>query len=214
MNLRDAVALWILFGLAIFGIARVLVIYSLKERIRTGIGEEFQKRLAAQQLVLDKELEAHKAALTIAAERLRSELARSSSDFAIYAQRRHDAITELFAAFLRAELLIQDRTDLADPDDPSDMRENAYRRVIRARNDAYEAHYRNVLYLPDDIEAAATEVLHAFHKLAVEYSDDVGATHSSRGAARDTLRAKLAGLQRKAREELSSARPRQLGSPA
>lgn len=76
---------------------RPLVGLWLKERIRAGIDEAVKRRLASLQLDLDKDLERHRAELTVAGEHIRSSLARVTSDFVIYAHRRHDAVSTLFA---------------------------------------------------------------------------------------------------------------------
>jgi len=62
------------------------------------------ERLAEHQLELDKDLEKHKSTLGRESERLRTHLQRVTTDYAIWAQRRHEAIARLFEEFLRLEV--------------------------------------------------------------------------------------------------------------
>ncbi len=194
------------------GIARIflwpILQTYLQARITAGVDEAVRKRLAAFQLDLDKELEAHRNELGVAAEHIRASLARGTSDYAIYAQRRHDAVSNLYADFLRAEATTKNFRDLATESDPPDSRkEDMVARVIRARNEAYEAYYRNTLYLPDTLDQTATAVLDEFHKLLVEYVAPNDSPNVSRGRISTQLRFEMLNLQRLSREELARARP-------
>src|SRR3990170_4420185 len=80
----------------------------LNRRIEAGVEEGLRKRLAAFQHDLDKDLERHRSALS-------AEVQRGTIDFGIYAAKRHEALTTLFADFLRAEVLITDMSDLTPP---------------------------------------------------------------------------------------------------
>lgn len=198
-----ATLLLLLFAAAI----RPVVKHWAMEHIRAGVDEAVSRRLAALQLDLDKDLERHRTDLSIAAERIRSSLSRAASDFSIYAQRRHDAVSNLFAEFLRCEALTNDQKDIRSEDEPPDGRETLVSRVIRARNEANEAYYRNVLYLPEELDTAVTEARDAFHDLLVEYLSPSETPNQSKGRARDALRGAMLRLQALARAELATARP-------
>jgi hypothetical protein len=197
-----------LTGMAIVlvAIARPLVVPWLNERIRAGVDEGVKKRLAAIQLDLDKELERHRATLQIEADRARSAFARDTTDFAIYAQRRHDAIVGLFADFQKAERLMHLPTkfELTDQSVAEILRPRAGR-AIRLVRDSY---YRHVLYLPPELEGIATLTRHAFLTIYIGLTlrPDRVQGKEERDEALARLRARLTSFQNAARAELSRAR--------
>ncbi|MBA4072710.1 MAG: hypothetical protein C0497_12870 [Gemmatimonas sp.] len=79
--------------------------------------------------------------------------------------------------------------------------------VVAARNEAYEAYYRHVLYLPEDVEVLALEVCYAFHRLLGEYVAPHADHFLKQGEARDMLRGSMVKLQHAARAELARAKP-------
>ncbi len=72
------------------------------------VDHSVKARLAASQFEFDKQLAGVRSDLDREVERLRSALARQSTDFGIWANRRHDATAALFADFLRCELKVTD----------------------------------------------------------------------------------------------------------
>lgn len=74
----------------------------LEKRIDAGVEHELKQRMANHQHLLDVQLGEHK-------ERVRSEIDKSITDYAIYAQRRHDNIAKLFGALLDAEVRANQR---------------------------------------------------------------------------------------------------------
>lgn len=114
----------LLSQLGLFAIVAYILARALKEpfqawvnrRVTVGLEEGMARRLAENQLKLDVELEQFRGALQTQFETLRSQLGREASDFAIWAQRRHDATAKLFAGFLRAELEINSMREWPLPD--------------------------------------------------------------------------------------------------
>lgn len=87
-----------------------------------------------------------------------------------------------------------------------------YRLVMEARDEAHEAYYRAVLYLPPAIDQAALAVRDYFHMIAVDHAVPSGrgpeyVQHNTR------LRFLMLQLQNAAQAELSSS-TRELPSPA
>lgn len=237
-----------LFTIAVALLGKSLIQGWLSRRIAAAVDEGVQRRLASLQLDLDKELEKHRSALAIDFERLRSRLERETTDYGIWATRRHEATATLFAAFLRAETLVTTAEDLSWPDPenatpqslteyaesqaaPMSVRENllallgeqrtdelgrvlesiaqsAQRsRVIRARNDAYDAYYTAALYLSDPVDQAAREVRDHFHTVIVPYVVGGGALGVEMLRNRNHLRLLMLELQNKARQDLSRSNP-------
>ena len=177
----------------------------LLKRIETSAEAIVKRNLAEHQLTLDKELEAHRASLTHKTESLKSALHRAAADYSIYAEKRHAAIADLYASFLRAQEKALNRTtdDGRTPLDTEQQRRKWAERALDGRNDAHEAYYRNVLYLPWTVEAQAKEVIGAF--------DDVFVEHLPPTTAQDTLKAirhlhqVMANLLSESRRELSQS---------
>jgi hypothetical protein len=207
MNIFGQIGFYSILTFVAVVVLRPLALHWIQELIKAGVDEAMKRRLATLQLDLDKDLERHRTELAVAAEHIRSSLARSTSDFSIYAQRRHDAIAGLFADVLRAEMLANDRSNLRDPENAQDAREDMSARVIRARNDAYEAYYRHALYLPEELDELAVAARDSFHDLLVEYVAPNDSPNVSRGSARKNIRTQLLHFQTKARSELSQSRP-------
>jgi hypothetical protein len=164
------------------------------------------------ELWLAQRLQAHKTSLDNASsralEQLRSSLSQDSSDFTIYAARRHDATADLFASLLRAENLANDfrAPSEAEAQFGDDRNDIVTSRVTRARNDAYETFYANVLYLTDELEGLAKEVIFQFHDLLTEHMVPSDTPNQDRGRARRLLRMKMEQLQTAARSELARSR--------
>ena len=86
----------------------------------------------------------------------------------------------------------------------SSIRDARRAQIVSARNDAYEAYYRNALYLSDSVDAAAQLVRDHFHTIMVPYLVD-----PSRSAEfyenRQKLRGLLLGMLQSARGDLGRA---------
>jgi hypothetical protein len=176
--------------------------------INAKVDEAVKKRLAAHQLDLDKDLEAHKATLTRQTETLKGVLQRSATDYGIYAQKRHTAVAELFAAFLRAEAKANDRTgpEGGAPHANDVAQSNLIiERVIAARNEAQDAFFAHALYLPSSLSTAATAVRDAFHDVFVEYVSPTDRPNVDRGKALKHLHEMLQLLLTASRRELSQS---------
>jgi len=130
------------------------------------VDEAVKKRLANHQLDLDKELEVHRASLIQQTESLKGTLQRSATDYSIYAQKRHAAVADLYAAFLRAQAKATDRMGLdggAPLADDVAQANLIVDRTISARKAAYEAFFQNALFLPRSLAIEASPVESATH---------------------------------------------------
>lgn len=189
-------------GLTII-VARPFVAEWIRARIASGVEEAVRRRLATFQLDLDKDLEAHRSGLALEAERVRAVLARTSTDYAIYAARRHDAIAALFAEFLQAESLA---TTL--PPVPAGQRgpsndQLMWPRVFEARERAYAAYATHVLYLPTSLDSVALAARGAFHDVLDEYASPENDGRPAHARMLRELRLALQAFQDGARTELA-----------
>jgi hypothetical protein len=182
----------------------------IRTLIDARVKEGVEARLRTLQLDLDKDLDRHRGLLERDAEGYRSRLSREATDYAIWAQRRHEATTALFGRFLQLETTVTSMADIASPDlasvdaahvetlleriaasEPdaevvrrhfrdrnSDAADRVLEsllvrarrsRVIEARNAAHEAYYASALYLSDEVDVAAKQVMDHFHEYVVEY---------------------------------------------
>ena len=101
--LQDLGAFSVLSVLAVLAL-RSLFTEWLARRIAAGVEEGVQRRLAGFQLELDKELEKYRSTLSTEFEAMRSRLRKEATDYAIWAEHRHEATAKLFADFLEAEV--------------------------------------------------------------------------------------------------------------
>jgi hypothetical protein len=108
-----------IIGLVLLPAARWLTLRYVGKSIDARIDEGVQRRLAEFKAELDERAAILKASLDGEAERVRSALTRGTSDFTIWAQRRHVATADLFAAYLRCESKATDLGEFAFSDSKS-----------------------------------------------------------------------------------------------
>jgi hypothetical protein len=243
--LLAAFGVWGLIAVAVIGLSWRFIQRWLNRRIEAGVDHGLRVRLAEHQHGLNKQLEEHRSELESEREKLRSGLDKTTADYRIYIERRANAVSELFAAFLAAELKAIDRSMFMLPaaDDLNEegleqllsrlqvksqvaaqireawnarsgadslIREAAhalkYKLAMDARENAHDAYFRTVLYLPPAIEQAALAVRDYFHTVAGDH-----AIPSERGPKyvehKTRLRFLMLELQNAARHELGASAP-------
>lgn len=240
-----AFGVWGLIAVTAIGVSWRFVQRWLNRRIEAGVEHGLKVRLADHQHDLNKQLAEHRSALELERERLRSGLDKSIADYRIYVERRANAVTELFAALLAAELKAIDRSmfmlpaaaDLneegleqlltrlqvksqvaalireawaAGNGADSFIREAAhalkYRLAMDAREEAHDAYYRTVLYLPPAVEQAALAVRDYFHTIVGDHAipPERGPNYVEH---KTRLRFLMLELQNAARQELRASAP-------
>ena len=102
-ELAQAIGVNFLALAVVFGVGGLFGAPLVRAWIESRVRRDVEQRLQAHQGELDKDLERHKADLALVAESARASLAKSSADYALWAQRRHDSTAALFAELLRAE---------------------------------------------------------------------------------------------------------------
>ncbi|WP_216912844.1 MULTISPECIES: hypothetical protein [unclassified Synechococcus] len=188
------------------GALYVLARFWLKEKIRTEVQEASTRRVRGFQLELDKGLEEYKAELASVAEALRSKFSKSGTDYAIYAEKRHQAIALLFSELLEAELLAGGYAKMVYVE-REDLKESMDVRVLRAVNKSREAYFRNALYLTDDLDRQAQEICSLLFDIMLEITDPGETPAQTSGQKRRLLRESLNSFLVSARTELSQGRP-------
>jgi len=194
--------LWGVLAAPVTGVVIWVLRQWISEQIRAGADEAVKKRLAALQLDLDKELERHRSELQASAEVLRASLSKSTTDFAIYAQRKHDAVAGLFAGILEnVDVFYVMIQGIGPPE--SDVATLA-KRAPTARNGAGHAYFRHALYLTEELDNAAREVLETVDSFAADFLLGEPITEKSRSKL-ETLQQQMERLQLLSRAELSRA---------
>jgi hypothetical protein len=123
-----------------------------------------EKELEAHRGETAKLVESHKAELAAQADEVRAHFQKQLTDYAIYVQRRHDAVRDLYTAVVMSKALAYGFGDTH-----ADEADHFQRLALRARDAVYAlagAYQLNVLYLPDAVydqymvvQSAFTEVL-------------------------------------------------------
>lgn len=178
----------------------------LKEEIEVEVEEASSRRLRTLQLEIDKGLEEYKASLASATEALRSSPSKSGTDYAIYVDKRHTAIRLLYSELLEAELLAGGYAKMVFIE-RDDLREPMDVRSMRAVNKAREAYFSNTLFLTEDLDRQALEILSLLSDIMVEVTDPGETPAQTSGQKRRMLRKGLNKFLTSACAELSQGRP-------
>jgi hypothetical protein len=127
-------------------VSAVLLIakFFLKEKLKDWINEASAKRL----------------------EELRSDLAKSGSDYAIYAQKRHSAVALLYSQLLEAEYLVGG--NITKPYMGRAGRGEPVEAAAQAMNKARDGYFANALYLTDRLDEKAYEICCLISEIAEE----------------------------------------------
>lgn len=145
---------WILdnwLSLSTLALIGVLIIYA------RSWAESAGKQGAAAQL------EQQRASLVAVGDEQRALLHRDSTDYAIYAARKHEAIAEFFASAIEARTNIEIINALpSDVESARHAYEILWAQCVIATKTVTTEHSRATLYMSNDIDAAATSVLAGF----------------------------------------------------
>jgi hypothetical protein len=119
-----------------------------------------EKELEAHRGETAKLVETHKADLAAQADAVKARFQKQLTDYAIYVQRRHDAVRQLYTAVVMAKAQAYGIGDL-HPEEKDHMRRAALhaRDAVHALAGAYQM---TVLYLPDDVHEQFLSVQEAF----------------------------------------------------
>jgi hypothetical protein len=102
-ELAEAIGVNFLALAVLFGVGGLIGAPFIRAWIEGRVRGNVEQQLLARRAELEKDLERHKADLALTAESARAELAKRSTDYALWAQRRHEATAALFAEMLKAE---------------------------------------------------------------------------------------------------------------
>ena len=152
-------------GLVIVLVAvRWYVMHSVEPRLKSEaehagkLGAE--KELEAYRGETAKLVETHKADLAAQADAVKARFQKQLTDYAIYVQRRHDAVRQLYTAVVMAKAQAYGIGDLH-----AEEKDHMRRAVLHARDAVHTlagAYQMTVLYLPDDVHEQFLSVQEAF----------------------------------------------------
>ncbi len=167
-----------------------------RNKIRAEVDASVQQRLDDHRNELAKDLAKYSSQLEAESERLRAKHGRELTDFAHYAEKRHEAIRALYAEMLlaytearSAHFLRADRVDGAEA-------------LGKALSRAQGAHANHVLYLPETVDFAASEFITAIIKLWADVMAYVPSEDPERWGLWDALDDSLKALRSVSRRAL------------
>lgn len=148
----------------------------------------------------ETELSTHRDQLERASEAVRSKFRRELTEFAHFAEQKHEAIRSVYAGMLAAARKLSPQPLAAGEEYGPDL----YERADASHRLAAQAHQDWCLYLPDPVEQAAARLRDCIADLAVESFSDGRPSATRTGAARRSVESALSELQRQCREHLQA----------